>query len=183
MRAPTSASFNTFECVPACRSNILCEFSPIFFVFLQVLSRPKSPAPPASDDPAHRMSLPPGTYNPPPKWFCTCEKCGPNGKQLSNSTWYRHNPGGKFAKLMQRVREEIQMFPNPLPPRPSTRRKRRLEATEDAERISKRVAGSSSVRRSPDHIICASTERYRRKYISREFGLRLIILMDVRRPQ
>ena len=38
------------------------------------------------------------------------------------------------------------MFPNPLPPRLSTRRKRRLEATEDAERVSKRVAGSSSVR-------------------------------------
>ena len=37
MRAPTSASFNTFECVPKFRTDILCEFSAIF------LSCSKSP--------------------------------------------------------------------------------------------------------------------------------------------
>ena len=132
------------------------------------------------------MSLPPGTYNPLPKWWCTCKKCGPEGKQLSNSTWYRHNPGGKSAQLWQRAREEIQGCPNPSPPpRLSAKRKRRLEAMEDAyhKRVSKRVAGPSSVCASPDHNIRASTERYRRKYASRVFGLRQIMLVDAGRPQ
>ena len=103
-----------------------------------------------------------GIYKPLPDWFCTCKKCGPDGKQLKRVKWYVHNPGGKFAIRMQRTPEEIQMLPNPPPPRPTTKRKRRPGEAADTDHthISKRVAGSSSVRTSSDHNICASTERY-----------------------
>ena len=168
----------------SCLSNILLELSR-FFCILQVPLPSHVPAPPASNDPAHRMSLPLSTYDAAPNWFCTCQKCGSEGKQLTRSDWYRHNPGGKITKLAQRTQEEIARWPNPAPPRPSTRRKRRHEEALDADQthISKRVAGPSTVRTSPDYNICASIERYQRKYASRVFALRWEMLMDTRRPQ
>jgi hypothetical protein len=82
------------------------------------------------------------------KRVCTCRKCGTNGKVLSRTKWYRHNPGGKKAKLPGLSNEEIaSVMRLHTPPSPGTNlRKRHHDEVEVEAPISKRVAGSSLVR-------------------------------------
>ena len=69
-----------------------------------------------------------------PDWFCTCRKCGTNGKVLARTKWYRHNPGGKKAKYPGLSNKEIKSFMRINPPaRPGTNAQKRQLDKEDEE--------------------------------------------------
>jgi hypothetical protein len=109
--------------------------------------------------------MPPPPVNPknPPDWFCTCRKCGSNGKVLSKATWYRHNPSGKKAKYEVLSNKEMESIAriSALPTPVFKARKRRFhEDVEVEDPISKRVAGSGSVRITSIQNICAPNEQY-----------------------
>ena len=95
----------------------------------------------------------------PSKWACTCEKCkthSPDGKVVSERTWYRHNPGGRKATYGVLTNEQAQAVDRIAAvqgvPRPGNKvRKRRHVEIEEVEatlhQISKRATGSVSCAR------------------------------------
>ena len=134
-----------------CRRSGLCELRCIFL---------KSPFPESSNDPQDNNTqpslhsqMPPSLLDPkvPTNWHCTCKKCGTNGQYLSRTKWYLHNPGGNQAKYRLSAKEmETAGITPTLPHRANRTKKRRrhveVEEVEDSSHVSKRVAGSSSVR-------------------------------------
>ena len=118
-----------------------------------------------------------------PRRECRCRIC--QGKLVASSTWYDHNPGAKKKSrppLPQVVMDAILKRPetNTLP---RTRKRHLDEDEDDSPHISKRAAGSSSVRTTSRGNICASIERYLLEYGSRVLVPVQRILANVGRTQ
>ena len=136
------------------------------------MSKPPSP-----------LRSPQSMAKPKPRLQCHCEVC--QGKLVSSSTWYSHNPGGRkrlCAPLPQEIVDVILKQPetglNPLI------RKRRFDGDEDEVHTSKRAAGSSSVCIiSCPHGICALKGLYSRSCAPSVFVLVWKTLAGMRRTQ
>ena len=62
---------------------------------------------------------------------CTCQKCGPDGKYITKSTWYRHNPGGVKGAISDRVDRELEGILALC--RPASEKQKRPRHQEDQE--------------------------------------------------
>src|SRR6201992_2437728 len=104
---------------------------------------------------------PPADQSGEEEFRCKCKKCSPfggTGKVLSRTTWYAHNPGGKGVRRPARLPQKEMDFLLSLPaPKLSKRRKGNMEKA-IRKNASKQGAGSSSVRRTVDHNICAPVD-------------------------
>ena len=123
-----------------------------------------SPLPSESSDCPEDRKTRSGLMPPPritSKWTCTCRLCGANGKTLSRSRWYRHNPGGVRQQHRALAGEVEPLRPAPVP-RDRVHKRRRIEIQQDEDKdedplhISMQASGSSSVR---TVAVCASKEQ------------------------
>lgn len=97
---------------------------------------------------------------PKPRLQCNCKFCG--GNFVSSSTWYRHNPGGR--KKQYRLPQEVMDATLTLPDTdtfPQAKKRRFDEEDGESVGMSKRAAGSSSVRMALQYPhVCAPNKRF-----------------------
>ena len=126
--------------------NIECELNQIFYFLLSPSPCTKSTIPPEHTTVSSlRMPPSPGKSEDNP-YFCKCKKCAlQGGRVLLRATWYRHNPGGKGVKRPRSSFDDIEHLIN-LPASKFSRIRRQQLEERHANLVSKRGAGSSSVR-------------------------------------